>query len=223
MRAAAHAARMGKRMLQRGASGRALLRGRDSLFAAPGLERLLGVQTQGRVLALCPRRAVFLARHADGRRIVFTTRHLPCAQGELMAMQTGVGFAARACMAFAPFLPPLEWAGAPLLPAMDVCAAAQHLTELGAQRVLIVQGRRSPRTRPDALERTALCCMAADESALPPGAAMLHVPLPDGVSALSLGAVNACVEAGKKTAGQQLDCLFERMGMSFCRVIPFRR
>lgn len=220
--AAAQAAGMGKRMLRADASARALLRGKKpALCGGAAIARLLAMQTGGRILALCPERAVFPMRSARGA-LLFATQAFPAPGGAIMTMQASVSFAVRASMTLPPFLTPVEWLGRPLLPERDAAVGARALLAMGAQRVLVVRMQASPRHSPDALELTALA-MEPECMTFPPGTAVLSVMMPDGVGALNPGGMQACIEAGKKAAERELDRLFEEMGMAFCRILPFRR
>ena len=220
--AAAQAAGMGRRLLRPNASARALLSGRRAaLCDGTALAHLLGVQTGGRILALCPRRAVFLLR-TPRMGLIFSTQSFAVPGGSIMTVQVSAGFAARAAMAMPPFLAPMAWMGGPLLPERDTAAAARALLAMGAQRVLIVKPQPSPRRESDALELAARA-MEPEHSALPQGTAVLQVPMPDEAGALNLRAADLCIEAGKKTAERELDRVFEEMGMAFCRILPFRR
>lgn len=220
--AASQVRRMERRLTRPDASSRALMRGkRGALLSGAAAQRLLVAQTGARILALCPRRAIFPVR-TPRMGLVFSTQPFSAQGGAIMTMQASVSFAARAAMAMPPFLSPLEWMNAPLLPERDVALSARQLLAMGAQRVLIVQPRLSPRRGPDALTLTAMCA-DIEPAALPPGTAVLRATMPDAVGALSLGGVEACVDAGKKTAERELDRIFEQLGMAFCRILPFRR
>ena len=216
---------MGRRLVRKGASCQALLRGKKpALYTAPGLERLLTAQTGGRILALCPRRAIFPLKAARmGHEIVFSSKSFPAQKGAMVTMQASVSFAARAAMGLPPFLQPMDWMGSPLLPTGDEAAAARHLLAMGAQRVLIVEMRASPRRVPDALDLAALCMSQPGREELPQGCARLRIAAPDSAGAFSLEEILPCVQTGKKTAERELDLLFEHMGMAFCRILPFRR
>jgi len=220
--AAAQVRRMERRLTRPDASARALLRGRrGALLSGGAAQRLLVAQTGARILALCPRRAIFPVR-TSRMGLVFSTQPFSAQGGAIMTMQASVSFAARAAMAMPPFLSPLEWMNAPLLPERDVALSARQLLAMGAHRVLIVRPQLSPRRTPDALALTAMCA-DVEMAALPPGTAVLRATMPDTVGALSLSGVTACVDAGKKTAERELDRIFEQLGMAFCRILPFRR
>lgn len=220
--AASQVRRMEKRLTRPDASCRALLRGkRGAMLSGAAAQRLLVAQTGARILALCPRRAIFPVR-TPRMGLVFSTRPFATQGGTIMTMQASVSFAARAAMALPPFLAPAEWMGAPLLPETDIALSAGQLLAMGAQRVLVVRPQLSPRREPDALTLTAMGAKT-EPDALPQGVAVLRVTMPDAVGALTLRSVEACVDAGKKTAERELDRIFERLGMAFCRVLPFRR
>ena len=113
MKKALHqAARMGKRLAD-GPLTFPWKRGGASILRSGRIEHLLRAQTGDRMLALCPRRALFLCRAAvSGRRVIFSSQLYLQDAGALLSMQAGAGFAARAAMALPPFLPPV----APALP-----------------------------------------------------------------------------------------------------------
>lgn len=224
--AAAQASRMGRRMMRPGVSLRALEKGnRAALCEGRGLQKLLTAQTGGRMLALCPQRAIFPVRTARGGHcLVFSTQAFAPKDGTIITTQASMSFAARAAMAVPPFLTPLEWMGSPLVPLEDAGFAARQLLAMGAQRILLIVPQPAQRRSLDALElASAARLCAAEGELLPPGAAMLRVIMPEDAGALSFSALPACYEAGKKTAERELDLIFERMGMAFCRILPFRR
>lgn len=221
--AAAQAQRMGKRMLRRtGGFFRGTAR---AVYTGAGMERLLNAQTRGKILALCPRRAVFLLHAARMERgLAFSTQTYAPGKGMMLTMQASVSFAARAAMSLPPYLAPLEWMGSPVLPVHSMRFAARQLFCMGAQRVLIVKVRSSVRKSPDALEMTAACAAGwRDETEILPGTASLIITMPEQRTPLSYGEITACMDAGKKTAERELDHLLECMGMAFCKVLPFRR
>ena len=219
--AAALAQRMGVRMLRpkRGfAKGRA-----DSVYACPGMERLLAAQTGGRILALCPRRAVIPVRMARQERdVAFATQSFAPGRGEMLVMQASAAFAARAAMGLAPFLTPTVWMGKPLLPTADIQTGISLLTDMGAQRVLVVEAEPPPRHEMDALETAALP-LCRSKGSLAEGTARLCVMLPEQVGALSFSQIMPCMAAGKRAAERELDRILEEMGLAACRVLPFRR
>lgn len=218
--AAKQATRMGKRLLRRtrgsvwGKSG--------ALYTAEGLQHLLQIQTGGRILALCPRKALFPLRTQRAGSVVFASPGCVPGEGFAPVTQVSAAFAARAAMGQPPFLMPLEWMGARLLPMQDAGAAARMLLAAGAQRVLIVETHVPPQTKADPLLLTAACTGAQAEVSVP-GAARLVVPIQERIGSLSFDGICACMELGRHTAQCELDFLFERMGMAHCRVLPFRR
>lgn len=188
------------------------------------LNQLLSAQTGQRILSLCPGAAVFPCRMSrTGQRVVFSSRAYMQDTGSMLAMQTSIGFAARACMGFAPFLAPVEYMGSPLLGETDLAFACRQLMLLGAQRVLLIEPTPSPRRAPDALDlasgalRFAAQCTYAQETGV------LHVPMPDIAGALSLSKLEACANAGEAAAAASLDAALDRMGMARCRILAFRR
>lgn len=226
--AAMQAQRMGKRMLGMRCRAREMAIGRrHALFEADGIEHLLGAQTGSRVLALCKRTAVFPVISArTGQKMLFSTRAFEPADDAMLTMQATSAFAARAAMGTPPFLAPLTWMGAAIVPAVDVWAGARQLFALGAHRVLIAVCRPSPRSAPDALDLTSIALEQGMAQGLEQGIAgtgVLRIQLPEGVHALSLDAVMDCAQAGKKTAERELDHLLSCMGMASCRILPFQR
>lgn len=219
------AARMGRRLADpAGFLRRPDPAARKGLFAGRRLEYLIRAQTGDRLLALCPRRGVFLCRAVrTGRRVAFSTQLYMQEEGVMLSMQAGVGFAARAAMALPPFLPAVSWMGSLLVPEEDTAYACRQLLQLGAQRVLVVQPEPSLRHEPDLLEMCALHARYACISVLPEQAALLSVTIPDRAGALSLDQIRSCAEAGRFAAQRELDRLLEQLGMALCRVIPFRR
>ena len=218
--AAALIRRMGKRLLPR---SRSYLKQRQTLFAAERLEHLLTLQTSGRVLALCPKRAVFPVRMARQERdVVFSTQSFSVGDSGMLAMQASLAFAVRAAIGLAPFLSPCVWMGQSVLPQMDAAAGVKLLLAMGAQRVLVVEPVASPRHTPDALELAALCAQPK-KMPLPEGAAKLAVVMPDGAYALDTAQIPVCMEAGERAAERDLDPILEEMGLAACRVLPFRR
>ena len=220
--AALQAGGRGKRLLRADASARALLSSRrSSLCGGAALSRLLAAQTGGRILALCPGRAVFPVR-APRMALLFATQPFAAPGGAAVTMQASVGFAVRAAMALPPVLSPVMWMGGQLLPERDPAVGAHALLAMGAQRVLVVRMQPSPRREEDALTLTARA-MEPERMLLPPGAAVLSVMMPDGAGALCFRATQACIDAGKKAAERELDRVFDEMGMAYCRILPFRR
>jgi len=218
--AAMQAQRMGRRMLRKargGVSGRSA-----ALYKAEGMQRLLQAQTGGRILALCPRRALFPVRSQRSGCIVFASPGCALGQGVAPVMQASAAFAARAAMGLPPFLEPMEWMGARLLPMQDAGAAARLLLSAGAQRVLIVDVRSFPRAKPDSLLLTAASVQPMEEQ-VTPCTVRLVVHLPESIGTLSFAEIGSCMELGRRAAQKELDQLFEYMGMAFCRVLPFRR
>lgn len=218
------AANQGNRMLPVQMPVRRALCGAEPAFLrSVRLERMLEAQTGRRLLPVCPRTGVILCRFVrTGRHVVFSTRAYPQESGAMLSMQASVGFAARAAAALPPFFSPVSWMGSPLLPETDVAFACRQLFLLGAQRVLIIIPSLSAHTAPDAMDLTSMALAHAMEMPAMESAAVLHIPMPDDAGALSVGKMPACVRAGREAAEQQLDHLFEQMGMAYGRVLPFK-
>jgi len=188
------------------------------------LNHLLNSQTGQRVLSLCPGAALFLCRMArNGQRVVFSTRAFLQEGGAMLAMQATAGFAARACMALAPFLSPLQYMGSALLGETDVSFACRQLIALGAHRVLVISPCPSPQSVPDALDLACAPLRLAGAQLLPKECSELRVIMPQGVGALAIEKMESCALAGETAARQELDALLREMGMAYCRVLPFRR
>lgn len=218
--AAAH----GRRLLpvKRFAS-QALMGKSGALLRGERLERMLIAHTGQRLLPVCPRTGVLLCRFVrTGHHVVFATRAYAQEGGAMLSMQAAVGFAARAAAALPPFLSPMMWMGSYLLPETDVDFACRQLFLLGAQRVLVISPLPSLRTAPDAMDLVGLSMPTQAQHMHDHSIAVLHVPMPDDAGALSLEKMPACMQAGRNTADRELDRLFEKMGMAFCRVLPFR-
>ena len=214
------AAGMGRKMIAPTAYERL---GRHAMPAGVRLNHLLGVQTGQRVLSLCPGAALFPCRMArNGQRVLFSTRAFMQEASAMLAMQATVGFAARACLAAPPFLAPVQFMGSPLLSETDVAFCARQLLLLGAHRVLIIAPFPSPRRVPDARDLTGTALRLAGEQPLGEETGVLRIIMPESAGALSLEQLEACSEAGRRAAGQELDSVFDQMGMAFCRVLPFR-
>lgn len=188
------------------------------------LNRMLSMQTGERILSLCPGAAVFPCRMMrTGQRVVFSTRGYMQDEGNMLAMQASAGFAARAAMALAPFLAPMQYMGSPLLADVDTAFACRQLMLLGAQRVLVIEPVPSPRRIPDSLELCAGMLRWRAEFSPEPEIGVLRVVMPDTAGALSFSQMEQCVRAGEAAAAQELDMLLDRMGMARCRVLAFRR
>ena len=220
-KAALRVARMGGRLFGVPVSARALLGGKKAaLLQGRRLDMLLAAQASERSIGLCPRQGLFICRCApSGRRVIFATQAYDQEPGAVLNMQASVGFAARAAMSLPPFLEPMQWLGAPLLPEGDVNAAAAQLLAMGAQRVLIAQP--FARRQMDALQLCSLCAQTQARQDARLG--VLHIPIADGVSAMDAARAEACLLAGRRAAEDALDGALLRLGMAPCRVLPFRR
>lgn len=216
-------AAMGRRLLTPAQSGRALLKkGRPAIADGARLERLLVAQAGQKILSLCPRPAVFLCRTARvGHPVIFSTRPYAQESGAMLTMQASVSFAARAAMTLPPVLAPVSWMGSTLLPHADAAMACRQLFALGAHRVLVIAPQPSPRGALDALDLAAMTAGFAPPEGEHIG--VLRVQMPDGISALAFDQLEACHQAGALAAQRELDAVFERLGMAFCHVLPFRR
>jgi len=186
------------------------------------LNRLLALQTGQRILSLCPGAAVFPCRMIrTGQRVLFSTRAYMPDPGPMLSMQASACFAARAAMGLSPFLAPLEYMGSALMGETDVAFSCRQLMLLGAQRVLVIAPVPPVGRVPDALDLCASVIRFAGERPLGGDVGVLRVTMPEG--ALSLSRLEACALAGEKAASQELDMLFDCMGMAHCRVLAFRK
>ena len=202
-------------------AGRRVMRGGDALCGGRRLERLLLMQAGHRMLSLCEKPAAFPCRLArNGQRVVFATRPMLAQTGMIEVMQATVSFASRAAMALPPFLSPVEYMGSPLLGETDAAFCCRLLTQLGAQRVLIVCVQASPKKKPGALD------LAGLDTAGFPGcveAGYLRVVTPENAGASDVRSAAVFEEAGYRAAQEQLDALLSKLGMARCRVLPFER
>ncbi|MBR3795838.1 MAG: hypothetical protein IKK34_07395 [Clostridia bacterium] len=216
---------LGRGLFAHGASARMLARGRErAIFDAKRIERLLVLQSGQRMLSLCPRAAVFPCRTLrSGYPIVFSTRAYRQESGLMLSMQVSLSFAARAALAPPPLLPAMRWMGYDILPLADEALACRQLLAMGAQRVLIIAPQLSPRTEPDALDLAAAGMSRGTDAQAPPHAAVLRVQMEDGITALAAEKLPACAQCGRRAAERELDGCLSRMGMAYCRVLPFRR
>lgn len=213
------AAHCGKRLL-RGS----LLPKRGFLCEGRRMSALLGAQCRHKLLAACPGAGVLLCRaQRSGRLMLFSSAAYPTEDGAMLIQQTSVSFAARAAMSVPPFLAPMEYMGQALLPSEDIALACHQLRLLGAHRVLVILPQISCAHRPDALEMTVSQRVGAQRTALPEYAAILPVHLPDGIGALQLNQMMRCAEVGEACAEKMLEGVLWEMGVSGCRVLPFRR
>ena len=222
-RAFEQAAGMGGRLLAPSVWERLRTAG-HGMASGTRINRLLNAQTGQRALSFSPCAALFPCRLArNGQRVVFSSRAFMQDSDALLAMQATVSFAARACMALPPFLAPVSYMGSALLAETDVGFAVRQLLALGAQRVLVIAPVPSPQHAPDALDLAGTALRLAGEQPLGEAACVLRMTMPATAGALSFEQMPACCEAGRRAAERELDGVFERMGMAFCRVLPFRR
>ena len=217
--------RAGKRLLLEGWLGRRrLLGGAQALCGGGAIRQLLLAQVGERMLVLSRRDGLFLCRTAkSGRRVIFASQAYVQEPGAALVTQVSTGFAARAAMAAPPFLQPMTWLGSPLLAETDTAFACRQLMAMGVQRVLVVMPQPSPQRDMDALDLASARWHWQEAESLPENTALLRVPMPAEVGALSLGRLLPCVEAGEQAAAAELDRALEALGMARCRVLPFRR
>ena len=214
------AQRMGRRMLRKAPGG---IKGRKAaLYTAEGMQRLLQAQTGGRLLALCPRKAIFPLRSQRSGCMVFASRGCMVGEGAASCMQASAAFAARAAMGLPPFLETSQWMGMPLMPLRDDALAARLLVLAGAQRVLIVETQPQAGACGDAL-LLAAACMEHDREVAIERTVRLTIRIPENIGALSFERLVSCMEWGRRTAERELEGLFDAMGMAYCRVLPFKR
>lgn len=220
-----HAGRSGRRLISSGASARALARGNAwACLNAERMERLLALQTGQRMLSLCPRAAVFPCRMMrSGYPVVFSTRSYAQESGVMLSMQASLSFAARTALMPPPLFPAMRWMGSVILPLADEALACRQLLAMGAQRVLVVAPQLSPRTEPDALDLAAAGMTPGSDARTLPQAAVLRVPIDDGITALAIEKLPACAQSGRRAAEREMDECLNRMGMASGRVLPFRR
>lgn len=194
------------------------------MTAGQRLNHLLAMQTGGKVLSLCPGAALFPCRMLrNGQRVVFSTRAYMQDQGAMLAMQAGVGFAARAAMGLAPFLEPMQYMGSHLLGDMDTVFACRQLMLLGAHRVLLIDPQPSPGRTLDSWDMTCAALRLAAHQPHEPETAILRITMPESAGVRSFSQMEACMQAGKTAASRELDELLDKMGMARCRVLAFRR
>lgn len=211
---------MGRRMLRKAPGG---IRGRKAaLYTAEGMQRLLQAQTGGRLLALCPRKAIFPLRSQRSGCMIFASRGCMVGEGVAASMQVSAAFAARAAMGLPPFLEPSQWMGMPLMPLRDYALASSLLALAGAQRILIVETQPQAGTGGDALLLAAACMEHEQERAIEQ-TMRLTIRIPEEIGAWSYDHMAACMEWGRRTAERELDGLFDAMGLAYCKVLPFKR
>lgn len=216
---------MGKRMLRTAAStGTLLRRKRQSLMDPKPLEHLLIGQLGQRMLGVCPKAGILLCRGmATGRKVIFSSRAFEQESMAMLSMQVSVSFAVRAAMTLPPFLTPLPWMGSLVTEEYDAAFAARQLLSMGAQRVLVILPELSPRHVPDALDLVGMASGARCNQPLPREAAALYIEIPYTAGALSVDQLESIRKAGEEAAQRKLESLLGKMGMAFCRVLPFRR
>lgn len=220
----AQAARMGIRVLHPGNSLRRIVSGRCAAMSdGKRLAHLLCAQAGQRMLSACPRQGVFLCRTArSGHLMILTTQPYVQPSGATITMQCSVSFAARAALAQPPILAPVSWMGSPILPHADPALACRQLLAMGAQRVLLLAPQPAPVRSADALELAALSSACTGwENALPEHTGVLRIKMPEDTGALSFEQMPACMEAGERAAAQRIDTLFDEIGLSRCRILPF--
>ena len=223
--ALSQAARMGRRMLMPASPSKALIaRGTQALSSGRRLENLLLAQTGHRLLSLCERPVVFPCRMLrTGHRVVFSTRAYAQENGAILSMQASVSFAARAAMALPPVLAPMEFMGSALLCDSDAAFACRQMAALGAHRILVIAPHGSAKRKPDALDLAGTALGDLGLSAQEAHTGVLEIASPQSVGAMDFEKMALCAQEGYRAAQAELDRIFERMGMAFCRVLPFER
>ena len=216
--------RMGSRAPLPAHSARSVLGGKaQAISEGRRLSHLLTAQAGQRMLSACPRQGFFLCRTSrSDRPLILTTRPCEHPPGAMTTMQASVSFAARAALAMPPVLSSMQWMGAPLLPMNDPAMACRLLLAFGAHRVLVISPQPSPLHEPDALELASLSSTHPWEHALPERAGVLKIRMPDDAGALNFSKSRACREAEKQAAAQALDAMLDEMGLTRCRILPFR-
>ncbi len=219
-----HAGSGGGRLFRAQHAARSLMSGkRTCLCEGKGIDRLLRIQMGERLLGLCARRGIFPCRIADnGKHIVFATNAYACGRTYEITRQATVGFAARAAMGNPPFLSPLPWAGSWLLAEEDAAWAAQQLIYMGADRVLILHPCAANHGEMDALELAAAHRRWMQESECGQSAMALFAQMPAGVHALDYHKIPQIMKAGYEAAQAKLDAALRELGMTQCRILPFR-
>lgn len=205
-------------------SSGALMSGKTtSLCDGRRLERLLKIQVGERILSVCERRGIFPCRiAATGRRVVFTTRAYVSSEDCELSQHATLSFAARAAMACPPFLSPLPWLGSCLLPEEDSAWAAEQLLRMGADRVLIVEPRAAMGRNMDALELATARRRWDVGEAGQLAATVIRIPMPVTIGALDYSCMAQLAQAGYDAASVQMDAALQGLGMTQCRILPFR-
>ena len=212
------------RLFQAQHSSRAILSGKNGWISdGKRIDRLIKIQTGEKLLGLCGRRGIFPCRLASsGKRVIFTTCAYACGRACELAQQATTGFAARAAMANPPFLAPLPWAGTWLLAEEDAAWAAQQLIQMGADRVLMINPRAQSDGKMNALELASARRSWAMDNEETETTTVLHVCIPQGVHALDYQQIESVVQAGYEAAQAGIDAALQKLGMTQCRILPFR-
>ena len=204
-------------------SAHALLSGKRAwLCDGRRIERLIKKQIGEKPLGLCNHRGMFPCRLASsGKRVIFTTYAYACGRACELAQQATTGFAARAAMANPPFFAPLPWGGSWLLAEEDAAWAAKQLIQMGADRILIVSPQAEMGMETNALELAAARRGWAQQIE-GDAAAILRVCIPQGVHALDYHRIERVIQAGYEAAQAGMDEALHKLGMTQCRILPFR-
>jgi len=201
-----------------------LFRGRKAwLCEGNRINHLLKLQTGEKLLALCSRRGIFPLRVAStGRRIIFSTCAYAQGREAMLSQQATVSFAARAAMARPPLIAPLPWGGSWLLADEDAVWSAQQLLQLGADRVLIVDPRPALSRELDALELASVTGGFSLEEAESCVTGLFTIRIPPYIGALDFKKMPEIAQIGYEAAQTQLDAALEKLGMTQCRILPFK-
>ncbi|MDR3050814.1 MAG: patatin-like phospholipase family protein [Oscillospiraceae bacterium] len=190
------------------------------------LAALLDEQTGRCALGNVPLALAIPALALPTRKVLVFASRTPADGGDLVwTRQASLALAIRAALAIPLLVRPAMWMGVPLLGCAGVGAAAQALTRLGAQRVLVVHAyRQRPRAPYGPLDIAALAAHGPEPSApLPPAWQAVSPRLPADVHPGSLGAFSLCVQAGYEAALEALPRCTRAWGQAQGRVLPFQR
>ncbi|MBQ7786022.1 MAG: hypothetical protein IJ381_07750 [Clostridia bacterium] len=219
------AACVGRRFFSGAAGAGALLRKkRRGMIRARKIERLLVAQAGQRMMCICPKPGMLMCRTLlTGRHVIFTSRAFEHDAASLVSMQASVSFASRAALTLPPFLEPVQWMGTPLVADTETGFACTQLTAMGAQRVMVIRPEISAQHVPDVLDLSCMTFGIKEKQALPPNAISLNLPMPPQTGALSVDQIAQIMRFGEEGARQQMDIVMARLGMAYCRVLPFTR
>lgn len=222
--ALAHVPRGFKRILRTCRSAGNLLKGRGkALLSGGAAARLLSASGGERLLGLCERRGIFVCRLASsGRRLIFSSKPYPQGTDAALTLQATVHFACCAALAKPPFLSAMTWMASALIPEENPAYAAGQLLLMGADRVLMIEPRARACHEMDALELSSVQLHWTLDEQMPEGVGILRIMMPAEVGALSFSKMQRMVKVGYDAAQSQLDSALYSLGMSMCRVIPFK-